>query len=316
MKKKLLFIPIALLVILLIILLSIEFKNINEKKGFYDAAVTVVPLNSNFSDLRIENEAKLVVPQDQIEIVWTYLLNELVTDQTYIKSLDAGFNSYWYDEVFTDEYFDTPDLYLLAHESSIRHRLRFNLTDPEAEKNGRELVQIKINDISSNDQSRGELKFDIRDDGKTDDTDDLQPLIGLIKDSDRDDFKDVMSQINVDPYELQKILTLQQHRRSIYITYNGDPFMSIRFDEVTSKMLWANYSHCEIEIELNEIPYTEGDEVQRESMESVKQEIMSHILQEFPDIALDLTPKYNKAFNYFDAEIPWFRIIIKLGAIK
>ncbi len=281
-----------------------------------NTSAAMTPFSSNFSDLRIENEAKLVVPADQLEQVWAYLLKRLVTDKTYIHSLDPAFDSYWYDELFTDVYFDTPDLVMLDHRSSIRHRSRVNLTDPEQEKSGRELVQIKLNDINQNDQSRGELKFDVSLDLKPNEADDLHPVLGLLKKADRPEFKDVMAKLKVDPYQLRKILILKQRRRSIYITRNGEAFMSIRLDEVTSSMLWANYINYEIEPELNEIPYTAANEKERAYMEGVKVQIMKDIERQFPDIQLNLTPKYNKAFNFFEANIPRLRLLIQSGLIQ
>ena len=315
MAKKKWIILAGVVALILVVLVMVGFLQANAKQDTLTISETKVPLNSNFSDLRIENEAKLVVPDDKIEVVWQYLVDRLVNDKTFLKSINPNFDSYWYDELFTDEYIDTPNLYMLDHESSVRHRLRINLTDPEAEKSGRELMQVKINDISQNEQSRGELKFDIRDDGKIDDSDDLHPVLGLVKDSDRKDFLETMTQLGIDPYQLKKILKLEQRRRSIYITNNGDPLMSIRFDEVNSSLLWVKYSHCEIEIEINEIPYTEGSDEDRAYMEGIKEILMKDVLQQFPDIALDLTPKYNKAFNFFESKIPYLRFLIKVGIL-
>jgi len=316
MNKKYMIASISIAILILILLIVVGLVNTTSKKNTLSASETKVPLNSDFSALRIENEAKLVVPKDKIEEIWSYLLDRLVTDKTFIKSLDPGLDSYWYDELFTDVYFDSPDLVMQDHQSGIRYRTRVNLTDPEADKSGKELMQIKINDISQNALSRGELKFDIRSDGKTDDTNDLHPVLGLVKDSDRPGFMDAVTQLGIDPYQLQKILKLEQRRRSIYITRDGSPLMSVRFDEVTSKLLWSSYFHCEIEIEINEIPYTEGSDADRLDMENIQEQIKKDVLQHYPDITLDLTPKYSKAFNYFESEIPYLRTIIAWGLLK
>jgi hypothetical protein len=316
MNKKKWFAIIGCVILILVFLVVIGFVNSANKKATLTLSETLVPLNSDFSELRIENEAKLVVPDDKIEEVWGYLVGRLVDDKTFIQSIDPSLDSYWYDELFVDVYYDSPDLVMLNHQSGIRYRTRTNLTNPEAEKSGRQLMQIKINDVSDNALSRGELKFDIRDDGKTDDTDDLHPVLGLVQDSERKGFMDAVSEFGIDPYDLQKVLKLEQRRRSIYITRNGDALMSVRFDEVTSELLWVTFSHCEIEIEINEIPYTEGSDEDRAYMENVQQQIMKDVLQQYPDVALDVTPKYNKAFNYFESEIPYLRTLIRWGLIQ
>jgi hypothetical protein len=263
------------------------------------------------SQMRIENEGKLVVPQDILEDVWKYMLQRLVTDKTYIKSLDSNLDSYWYDELFTDMYFDTPALTMLNRESGIRYRTRVNLTNPESTKNGRELLQVKLNDIDSNTFNRGEIKFDIRAPAKPKVADDVVPVLGFLKPSDRADFKDLMSQLNIDPYALKPILTIRQRRRSIYLTRNNQAFISIRLDEDSSEMLWAAWQHVEIEPELNEIPYTKSKNAEREYMQAINLKLLDDIMEKFPQIKMDLTPKYNKAFNYFETKIPYLRSLIK-----
>jgi hypothetical protein len=271
---------------------------------------------ASFADIRTENEAKLVVPPELRDQVWQYLLDRFVNDKTFIKSLDPSLDSYWYDEIFTDVYFDTPDLALYGNKSSVRFRTRENLTNPEALKSGRQLVQVKINSIDPNVMSRGEIKFDVVTSTKKPKTlDDLHVLLGLIKAKQRDDFKSVMDQLHIDPYTLRPVLTLHQDRWSIYIPRNGQDFISIRLDTDTSQMLWANFYHIEIEPELNEVPYTAASPAERKIMEQINAAMINDILQKFPQVKVDLTPKYNKTFNYFTAQIPRLRFLVKYDLI-
>ena len=265
----------------------------------------------NLSEMRLENEDKLVVPEDKVEEVWSYLLDRLVNDQAFIKSLAPGLDSYWYDELFVDIYFDTPDLAMLKRESGIRYRRRENLTKPDHDKSGRELLQIKLNAVESNALNRGEIKFNIIQSVNLKTQDDVHPVLGRLESDDRPAFKQLMSQLGIDPYSLNQVLVLEQRRRSIYIPRNGDDFISLRLDEVTSELLWADWYHVEIEPELNEIPYTEASARERAHMESINEQIVADILQQFPYIQRDLTPKYNKAFQYFETKIPILRFLIK-----
>ena len=242
-------------------------------------AQTPLPFRSDFANMRIESEAKLVVPPAILEDVWAYMLRRLVTDKTFLKSLDPNLDSYWNDEIFNDIYYDTPDLVMLDHQSGIRYRTRTNLTNPESTKNGRELLQVKLNDVDSDVFSRGEIKFDIHHDLKPDDPDDLQPALGLLKTSDRPQFKQLMAELSINPYSLKPILTLDQRRRSIYITRNGDAFISVRLDQDSSDMLWAGWRHFEIEPELNEIPFTAADDAGKAYMQDINSKILKDILQ-------------------------------------
>lgn len=263
------------------------------------------------TDMRIENEDKLVIPRDKTEEVWNYLLDRLVNNKEFIQSLDAGLYSYWQDELFTDVYFDTPELAMFHSQSGVRHRKRVNLTDPNNRKHGRELMQVKLNNIDGNEFNRGELKFDIDYPTKIKTADDIHAVIGIIKNSDREPFKKIVSDLGIDPRSLRKILTNEQRRRSIYIPRNGEQFISIRLDECSSDLLWSKWRHVELEPELNEIPYTEGDEAQKAYMENINKTIIEDILKRFPYIRRDLTPKYNKAFQHFQSNIPLLNFWIK-----
>jgi hypothetical protein len=177
-------------------------------------------------------------------------------------------------------------------------------------------MQVKLNNIDENILNRGEIKFDIEYPTKIKTTADAHPVLGIIKNSDRESFKQMVSDLGIDPYSLKKILTNIQRRRSLYIPRNGEQFISIRLDECSSEMFWSKWEHVELEPELNEIPYTAADSAGRAYMESINMKIVDDIQQRFPEIKRDLTPKYNKAFNYFESKIPLLRFLIKSGLIS
>lgn len=266
-------------------------------------------------DLRIENEDKLVVPEELKEEVWNYMVERLVDDKSFIKSLDPALDSYWMDEYFSDIYFDTPELDMLNRQSGIRSRKRINFTDPTNKKSGRQLVQVKINDIDDNMRNRGEIKFEVEFPPRGNSADDKHPVLGMIVPSERDEFKRLMAEIDIDPYSLKKVLVNEQRRRSLYITRSGGQFISIRLDECSSEKLWVKWSHVELEPELNETPYTAADSAGRAYMENTNQAIIDDIMAKFPAVKQDLTPKYNKAFGYFEKKIPFFRTLFKYGII-
>lgn len=264
-----------------------------------------------FNVLRIEQEDKLWVPLDKADEVWAFMEQRFVKDKEYLKSLDPEFDSYWYLEEFWDTYYDTPTFQLIEKQSGVRHRRRINLTNPEHNKSGRELMQIKINDLNSNALNRGELKYDIEPPLQKETQDDMHPMIGLVKPKHRVDFISRLRAMDLDPYSMREVLTVHDMRSRIYITKNKQPFMSISFDRADTSTWWAKYNFVEIEPELNEIPYTEGDAATRQYMEKVLGQVVSEIRTQFPFIEQNLTPKYNKSFNALKERLPFFPLLVK-----
>jgi len=248
----------------------------------------------NFENLRIEQEDKLFVPLENADEVWNYLYQQYVADKDNIKKLDPLFSSYYNEEDFTDVYFDTPDLKLLSMRSSVRHRKRINLTNPEDIKNEKELIQIKVSNISSNPLNRGEFKF---------------PVDSAY----RKKFEQKLGEMGINPASLRPILTVKDLRERIYFEKDGKPIFSISFDNVTSRIWWARTNFIEIEPELNEITYTEANSETRKNMEGILGKVVSDIKNKFPFIKSDLAPKYNKSFNYLNSQLPFLKFLVKFN---
>ena len=266
-----------------------------------------------YDKMRIEQEDKLLVPMEIKDAVWEYLRTRLTEDKEFLASLDPLFTATWNEELFHDTYFDTPSLQLHAMQSGVRHRKRENITNPDDVKSGRELMQIKLNDISSNELERAEIKYDIDRMPKRDTPEGRHPTLGRVKEEHRKPFKDRLEAIGLDPQSMQPILTVVDVRRRVYLKKNGNAFMSISFDQVQCDLLWAHVEFCEIEPELNEIGFTEADEATRTYMESVLAKVVGDIRAKFPEIQQVLTPKYNKSFDRLEAEIPMLRTLVKVG---
>ncbi len=265
------------------------------------------------NNMRIEEEDKLFVPLEKADEVWKYLYDKYVVNKEEIKKLDPLFETYNTDEEFTDTYFDTPDLKLLAMQSGVRYRYRVNLTNPNDVKSGRELMQIKLGGISSNPLQRGEFKFNIRHPQEIKNTDDAHPMLAMVEQSQRQDFKQQLTALGLDPYAMRPILTVYDFRKRIYFEKDGTPFFSISFDNTSANMWWAKTNFFEIEPELNEITFTEADSNTRKYMEEVLGRVTSDIKAQFPFIHTDLAPKYNKSFKYIEAQLPFTRFLIKFN---
>jgi len=266
---------------------------------------------AGYNKLRIEQEDKLLVPLDKAEEVWEFLHERYVVDRESLKKLDSLFTSYFNEEKFTDTYFDTPDLKLLSMESGVRHRLRVNLTNPDDRKSGRELMQIKLNDLSQNVLERGEIKFDIKRPATKDSPEDNHPMLGIVKSSQREDFKQRLKERGLEPLAMKPILTVHDLRKRIYITRDRKPFLSISLDNASAQIWWAKTKFVEIEPELNEIVFTEADQETKKYMEVILHKISAEIKQQFPYIETNLTPKYNNSFYDLEAQLPLLRFLVR-----
>jgi CYTH domain-containing protein len=266
-----------------------------------------------YDKVRIEQEDKLFVPADLVDEVWAFLQQRFVEDQAHVLELDPRFSSKWSEELFHDTYFDTPSMQLYAMKSGVRYRHRVNLSDPNDRKSGRELMQIKMNDISSNDLERAEIKFEIERRARPESVEDRHPMLGMVKPDHREPFKKRLVEMGLDPQSMRPVLTVRDVRRRVYLLKDGQPFMSISHDQASSSVWWAHAEFSEIEPELNEIGFTEADPATRAYMETVLHKVVAEILAKFPEIQRDLTPKYNKSFDRLETELPFFRFLVTTG---
>jgi hypothetical protein len=268
---------------------------------------------AGFDNMRIEQEEKLFVPMEIQEEVLAWIKHRYVEDKTRLAELDPLFNGSYDVEDFTDVYYDSPSLQVLATKSGVRHRKRINLSRPEDVKSGRELMQIKLNDISSNELERGEIKFAIEHLARPTTPEDTHPMLGIVKKEHRELFKKRLVGIGLDPQSMRPVLTVRDLRTRVYIKRDGKPFMSISFDQARSNLLWGEYHFVEIEPELNEIGFTDADPETRRYMESILGLIVGEIRTEFPQIESNLMPKYGKAYYALEAQIPFLRTLVRMN---
>ena len=266
---------------------------------------------AGFDSMRIEQEEKLFVPMEIQEEVLAWIKHRYVEDKTRLAELDPAFSGSFDVEDFTDVYYDTPSLQLLAMKSGVRHRKRINLSRPEDVKSGRELMQIKLNDISSNQLERGEIKYEIEYLQRPTTPEDTHPMLGIVKRQHRELFKKRLVGIGLDPQSMREVLTVRDLRTRVYVKSDGQPFMSISFDQVRTNLLWGETHFVEIEPELNEIAFTDASPETRRYMESILGQIVGEIRAQFPQIQSNLMPKYGKSFYALEAQIPFLRTLVR-----
>ena len=251
---------------------------------------------------RLESEWKLDVPAGSEEEVWAWLVRRYSAGPgSILPELGQGFSASTSDEDFLDDYFDDTKFSLLRLEAGLRHRGRWFREDTTNRKHGRELLQLK----GAGSQVRTEQKWDVRPlaDEWRNDPEENVPGMQLLARGERDELRAALKAMGVDADDLIHALQIQQRRRRVYVAQGGSAYATITLDEARPRKLWWRTSFAEIELELNEIRYTAASPAEREVMEQKNARIAGDLMQAFPGIRRDQTPKYNKAFARLEQDL-------------
>ena len=254
----------------------------------------------DYNMLRIENEIKLSVPNELADSVWAYLKKRYNNERLYLREVDSTFNSKIAEDIFIDQYFDNDNFDVMKTSNGIRHRARTVLTDPSNRKNGRELIQLKVNGISTNILNRAEFKYPVKYYEEQTEMWDAHPFLGIAQRRYRQDIVDRLAGYGLDGTGLYPTIRLDQLRKRVYLYRGLDPFATLTLDHVTAHYGNDSAYFVELEMELNEINYTESDSASRAEMEEINADLKADLLKTFPSVHQDQTPKYNKAALRFN----------------
>ncbi|HHS12272.1 MAG TPA: CYTH domain-containing protein [bacterium] len=252
--------------------------------------------STGLGEVRIENEIKLRVPREKTEAVWEWM-RALFAGEQWLDPDGNVFSATFGDEDFEDVYYDTPDLRMLADESGIRYRTRYVRSGSAEDKHGRRLVQIKLNRGDPTGLARSEIKFKASGGAAGSD----MPLAGMIEESQQSEFEELFRALGVNPRNVRPVLTLKQNRRRVYVDDRSGAFATLTLDKCSTTSWGTKLGWTDMELELNEIRYTEATEGERQYMETINHRMLDAILEAFPDIVQDQTPKYNVTFAAIEA---------------
>ena len=265
--------------------------------------------------VRKENDDVMTFPTEKANEVYAYLKEKYYSHNDFLKEQfpDLNLTTQIEEDIFTDDYFDTPNLDLLNKENLIRHRSRNNLTNIEDRKNGRELVQMKLSHDVNNAEVRDELKWHVASTYKKgqNSLEEISPLIRIIQTKERADFERATEQLDISPYSLKKILTLFQHRKRLYVNWDGLGIITFSVDDAIVRRLWARVEFVDMEQQLSEIAYTQADEATRIKEVAIRQTIIKDLKDHFPFIQVSKSPKYNTVFELLEKNIPFLRTLIR-----
>lgn len=263
-----------------------------------------------------EREHKLLVPLHLVEELWLYLHEQYGGDEPLHETfelpvtLDAFFN----DEYFIDQYFDTPDLRLLHAQGGVRYRQRFVPDQPDDDRHGRRRLQVKLDQPETSALIRTEVTFrNLRSNGAVRDLDDVHPVLSLIRRSERDTFREVMMQVGVDAADLQPTIRLDQHRRRLYLTRSGVLWGQVSLDVVECTQWWRTVRFALVEIANDEGTYTNATPEKQAAIAHLQDAIKADLLASFPELHVDLTPKYTMAYNLLEKQFISFPVALRYG---
>ncbi|MCB0706345.1 MAG: hypothetical protein KDC34_13595 [Saprospiraceae bacterium] len=238
---------------------------------------------------RIENEFKLAVPDGQAEAIWLFLQEELAGAS--LLYFDSAFTSTFAEETFFDIYFDDSKETVAQFEAGVRLRERF-VEDTLSKR----LLQIKLPTSDTSGVARQEIKFTPYTKIKRSDRQATHPFWSNVKPKDRDEVNLLLASMQLSGDDLSPALKLYQNRRRAYVSKEGVPFLTATLDRV-SYYYFPYPEFTELELELNEIMYTDADFDQRSAMEAINKQIRDRLFEQFPGLVQDQTPKYNKMRN-------------------
>ncbi|HEX6813668.1 MAG TPA: CYTH domain-containing protein [Planctomycetota bacterium] len=245
--------------------------------------------------VRIEDEVKLRVPQDQVEAVWQWLVQRY-GDCAWLARDGHTFQATFGDERFVDTYYDDPSLSLLQRNSGVRHRQRDVLAGSAAAKDGRALLQIKLSRDDPSGLARTEIKFKVDPPAELRTAEDQHPMLGLVSRKDRAAVKSRLLEIGLDPIAMRPLVTVEQVRRRVYVADGEGALATVTLDQCNCSDYGTDLHWTEIELELNEIRFTQSKPEQRTWMKGVQTAIQQDLQAKFPAIVQDQTPKYTKSF--------------------
>ena len=242
------------------------------------------------SDFRIESEYKLDVPAHIEDDMWSY-----ISEGKILKEIDyqGGLTSEVSEEQFLDVYFDDDKHSLYAQDVGLRYRKRF--VNDELLK---VLIQLKT-PLELDGVARNEIKFDVKKSMESDDLQARHPFLRYIKKKNREELDYYLRKFGTTALEMDHSLSLTQTRKRLYIADSISALATITLDYVRNNS-FPFQRFTELELELNEIRYTNASAEEKMKMEAFNEALKKSLFANFPQLTQDQTPKYSKLKSVID----------------
>ena len=139
------------------------------------------------------------------------------------------------------------------------------------------------------------MKFKVRDNpSRVKDAQDSLACVGLVKRSERLELLAQLREVSIEPEESREVAVLLQTRRRCYISRLGHPFATITLDHVAGRSWLYTASFDEMELEPNEIAYTDADESARSKMTTLNKKMKEDLFSRFPNSSRTRLPNTTK----------------------
>jgi hypothetical protein len=141
--------------------------------------------------------------------------------------------------------------------------------------------------------------------------DDLHPVLSLVRRSERDSLRQVMHDVGIDAEDLREALVLNQSRRRMYLHRDNVMWGQLSLDVVDSSKWWRTVRFAMIEVANDEMTYHIASPEKQAWLEHLQDEMKADLLRAFPELRVDLTPKYSYTFNMFNERFLWFPLAMR-----
>jgi len=264
-------------------------------------------LQFNLFAQRAENEQKYDLSNEDLSSI-VNRFKEISKDKKLIKNqLGINFSVSLSKEVFYDLYFDNKNLYFYKNQMGLRERKRFlGSFEDQSEKFLKKTIQFKI-PSNKDDLIRFEYKFDAAPiNAKVRSFYDKHPFLSKVSEDDRDQVFFIFKKFEINWSDLIPVLKIKQIRQRLYISKDFIPYMTLTADSVegdidsSEKSIFLN----ELEVEINEVLYTQASLSEKKSMEHFSNSLLQKLT--LGKIASDQNqlPKYNKVMDLFLKDNP------------
>lgn len=256
--------------------------------------------STGYDLLRVENEYKIDVPAGEAGRLWNFLQRTFVNDPAFLRALDSTITARTATDRSTDQYFDNTRMQLLLDGNGVRHRSRLVLSDTTDLKNGRQLVQVKIDHVDDKTLDRAEFKYPVAQvppDTVAPDRFDHHPFLGRVAREQRPSIMARLRSYGIAADSLFPTILIEQSRQRIYVDRGDTSFATVTLDSVRARFGERMATYVELELELNEKVYTASDPSARARMERFNAWMKDTIMHAFPMLHQDQTSKYRKAYD-------------------
>ncbi|MDX5346685.1 MAG: hypothetical protein LPK19_05515, partial [Hymenobacteraceae bacterium] len=121
------------------------------------------------------------------------------------------------------------------------------------------------------------------------------PFLKLLQPADRPVLDKLLQPFNLQPEALANVLELTQHRNRLQLQHNGQTFLTIANDQVSSELTPSRF--FELSLELQQPVLANASPEERAAMEQAYNNLTAALEKDFPELRPDQLPKYNKMYS-------------------